>query len=91
MNKVEAAGQLIQRAVELSEFDVRYKPRDTINAQVLAYFIAEFTPSKEQHSEVQGVKQWVFHVDGSSMQHAGGIGLVLHSLEGDHLEYAVCL
>ena len=52
MNKLEAVGQLIQRAVELSEFDVWYKPRDTIKAQVLAYFIAEFTLSKEQHSEV---------------------------------------
>ena len=56
MNKLETVRQRIQRAVELSEFDVRYKPRDTIKAQVLAYFIAEFTPSKEQHSEVQGVK-----------------------------------
>ena len=30
-------------------------------------------------------------MDGSSTQHAGGIGIVLHSLEGDHLEYAIRL
>ena len=43
MNKLEAAGRLVQWAVELSEFDVRYQPRKSIKAQVLADFIAEFT------------------------------------------------
>ena len=32
MNKLEAAGQLIQWAVELSEFDVRYQPWIAIKA-----------------------------------------------------------
>ena len=30
-------------------------------------------------------------MDGSSIQYARGIGIVLHSLEGDHLEYVFCL
>ena len=30
-------------------------------------------------------------MDGSSTQHAGGIRMLLHSPEGDHLEYVVCL
>ena len=32
MNKLEAAGRLIQSAVELSEFDIRYQPRNAIKA-----------------------------------------------------------
>ena len=40
MNKVEAAGRLIQWAIELSEFDIRYQPRNAIKAQALADFIA---------------------------------------------------
>ena len=44
MNKLEATGRLIQRAVELSKFDVRYRPREAIKAQVLADFIVKFTP-----------------------------------------------
>ena len=32
MNKLEAAGRLIQWAVELSEFDIRYQPRHAIKA-----------------------------------------------------------
>ena len=31
-NKLEAAGRLIQWAVELSEFDIRYQPRHAIKA-----------------------------------------------------------
>uniref|UniRef100_A0A2N9FYM4 RNA-directed DNA polymerase n=1 Tax=Fagus sylvatica TaxID=28930 RepID=A0A2N9FYM4_FAGSY len=41
MNKPDAAGRLIQWAVELSEFDIEYHPRQAIKAQALADFIAE--------------------------------------------------
>ena len=51
MNKLEAAGRLIQWAVELSEFDVKYKPRKAIKAQVLVDFIAKFTPAKEDEDQ----------------------------------------
>ena len=44
MNKLEAAGRLIQWAIELSEFDVKYQLRNAIKAQALADFIAEFAP-----------------------------------------------
>ena len=54
MNKLEAAGQLIQWVVELSEFDVRYRSREVIKAQVLADFIAEFTPAINHQDEDQG-------------------------------------
>ena len=40
--------------MKLSEFDVRYKPREAIKDQVLADFIAEFTFTKED--EDYGVK-----------------------------------
>ena len=32
MNKLEAVGRLIQWAVELNEFDIRYQPRHAIKA-----------------------------------------------------------
>ena len=52
MNRLEAVGQLIQWAIELSEFDIRYQPRSTIKAQALAFFIAEFTPNHGELNEV---------------------------------------
>ena len=89
MNKLEAAGRLIQWAVELSEFDIKYQPRHAIKAQALADFIAEFTLSCDDEGEVN--KKWVVHVDGSSTQYTGGIGVVLQSPEGDKLKHKVHL
>ena len=90
MNKLEVAGRLIQWAVELSEFDIKYLLRHAIKAQALANFIAEFTPS---HNDLEVVedKKLIIHVDGSSTQYAGGIGVVLQSPEGDKLTYKVRL
>ena len=48
MNKLEATGRLIQWAVELNEFDIRYHPRKAIKAQALVDFITEFTPAHDQ-------------------------------------------
>ena len=56
MNKLEAAGWLIQWAIELSESDVRYKQREAIKAQVLADFIAKVTPTSSKQDEDYGAK-----------------------------------
>ncbi|XP_030964751.1 uncharacterized protein LOC115986022 [Quercus lobata] len=87
MNKLEAAGRLIQWAIELSEFDIRYQPRNVIKAQPLLDFIAEFTPGHGDLDEGKEAKTWIVHVDGSSTLYAGGIGVVLRSPEGDKLKY----
>ena len=63
MNKLEVAGQLIQWAVELSEFDIRYQSRNATKAQALADFITEFTPSHGDLDKMEGNKTWVVHVD----------------------------
>ena len=43
MSSPEAAGRMALWAVELSEFDIRYRPRTAIKGQVVVDFIAEFT------------------------------------------------
>ena len=77
--------------MELSEFDIWYQLRNAIKAQALADFIAEFTPSYEDLDRREDNKKWVVHVDGSSTLHAGGIGIVLQSPEGDKLKHKVHL
>ena len=37
---------LMKWAIELSEFDVRYKPKTAIKGQVLADFLMEFTSTE---------------------------------------------
>ena len=56
MNKLEAVGRLIQWAVELSEFDIKYHSRHAIKAQALADSIAEFTPSCDDLEVVEDNK-----------------------------------
>ena len=73
MNKLEATGRRIQWAVELSEFNIRYQPRNAIKAQALADFITEFTPSYDDFGKMENSKKWLIHLDGSSTLHAGGI------------------
>ena len=91
MNKLEAVGRLIQWAIKLSKFDLRYQPRNAIKAQALVDFIVEFTSSHGSLDGVEDVKTWVVHMDRSSMLYAGGMGVVLHSPEGDKLKNKVHL
>ena len=44
LHKLETYGRLIEWVIELSEFDIKYKPRTAVKGQILADFIMEFTP-----------------------------------------------
>ena len=43
MSSLEAARRMALWAIELSEFDVRYRPRTAMKGQVVADFIAKYT------------------------------------------------
>ena len=43
MSSPEAAGRMVLWSIELSEFDIQYRPRTVIKGQVIADFIAVFT------------------------------------------------
>ena len=43
MSNPEAARQMVLWVIELSEFDVQYRPHTAIKGQVVSDFIAEFT------------------------------------------------
>uniref|UniRef100_A0A2N9HRX3 Uncharacterized protein n=1 Tax=Fagus sylvatica TaxID=28930 RepID=A0A2N9HRX3_FAGSY len=92
MNKPDAAGRLIQWSIELSEFDIDYRPRTAIKAQALADFIAEFTSKDDEPTEdVEQTSKWTMNIDGSSTKDSGGVGVVLKSPEGDTIKQAVRL
>ena len=44
--KPETSGRLMKWAIELSEFDIRYKPKTAIKGQVLADFVMELTSAE---------------------------------------------
>ena len=89
MNKIDAAGRLIQWAIKLGQFDIKYRPRASIKAQVLADFITEFTyPYKEKEPLME---IWTIQTNGLAMKKVGGAGVVLIPPEGETLKYAVRL
>jgi ribonuclease HI len=91
MNKPDAAGRLIQWAVELSEFNIEYHPRQAIKAQALADFIAEFTVTEDEPSKQKPDEEWEVEIDGSSVKGAGGVGIVFKTPEGHLLKHSTRL
>uniref|UniRef100_A0A2N9ERL6 Reverse transcriptase n=1 Tax=Fagus sylvatica TaxID=28930 RepID=A0A2N9ERL6_FAGSY len=87
MNKLDAAGRLIQWSIEMSEFHIDYRPRTAIKAQALADFIAEFTQPWKDEGEPEEGEAWTVNIDGSSTKEMSGAGVVLISLEKDKFEY----
>ena len=88
MNKPEAAGRMVQWAIELSQFDVEYRPRTVIKAQALADFITEFTNPEDANRQED---IWTINTDGSSTQQGGEAGIVITSPKNDVLKYGVQL
>ena len=65
MNKPEAAERMVQWAIELNQFDIKYHPRIAIKAQALAGFITEFTLPDED-GLTKKAERWTIQTDGSS-------------------------
>ena len=81
LHKPETSGRLMKWAIELSEFDIRYKPKTAIKGQVLANFVMEFT-SAEPADNAQmptDLPIWKLSVDGATNAQGSGAGLILTS------------
>ena len=89
MSSPEEAGRMALWAIELSEFDVRYRPQTAMKGQVVADFIVEYTQPGAEGAE--GQKLWIIHTGGSSNQHSGGAGVVMLTPEGDKIECMIRL
>ena len=76
-------------AIELSEFDIRYKLKTTIKGQILVDFIMEFTSAElaEATQPKFDLPIWRLSVDGATNAQGSGAGLILTSPEGIDIEY----
>ena len=89
MSNPEAASQLAPWAIELSEFDIRYRPQTGIKGQIVADIIAEFTSGEDMGAEESPL--WSIDTDESSNKQVGGAEVILLSLERDTVECMVHL
>ena len=91
LHKLETSGRLMKWAIELSEFDIRYKPKTTIKGQVLADFVMECSSAElaENAQTMTDLPIWKLSVDGASNEQGSGAGLILTSPEGIDIENAL--
>ena len=95
LQKPDASGRLVKRSVELSEFNLSYRPRWAIKAQALADFMVDRVEPGEEVQEEQPVKLenpkgvWLVMVDRSRSEQGSGARVVIRSPEGFEVSYAV--
>ncbi|KAL0706386.1 hypothetical protein Bca4012_072812 [Brassica carinata] len=97
LHKPKVLGRLAKWAVELGEYDIIFLPATAIKSQVLADFVAEFSPALlpalEQDARLRGKTkkegEWILHVDGSSNVRGAGVGIMLTSPTGNTASRAV--
>ena len=91
LHKPETSERLMKWAIEMSEFDIRYKLKTAIKGQVLADFVMEFTSAEPVRNAqtVADLSIWKLSVDGASNAQGSEAGLILTSPEGIDIEYAL--
>jgi hypothetical protein len=80
----EATGKNAKWAIELSMYDIVYKPRTIIKAQALSDFMAEWieiqTPPREN---------WTINFDGSLQLQGTRVGILVMSPKGESFKYVL--
>ena len=91
LHKPKTSRRLIKWALELSEFDIRYRPRTSVKGQVLANFIMEFTSVEpiETAQLTPNLPIWSLSIDGAANTQGSDAGLILTSLDGIDVEYSL--
>ncbi|XP_074346509.1 uncharacterized protein LOC141685296 [Apium graveolens] len=93
-----ASGRLVNWAIELSQFNIKFVSRTAIKAQALAEFVMQCTfpkstqPLPREMSPERtnsGTNSWKLYVDGSSTAERSGAGLILISPEGFTIQQAI--
>jgi hypothetical protein len=80
LNYRKATGKIRKWAIELSIYDIVYKPQMAIKAQVLSDFMAEWTETKSLPKERE-LKYCTINFDGSLQLQGAGAGILVTSPE----------
>nr|CAN69925.1 hypothetical protein VITISV_027208 [Vitis vinifera] len=91
LHKPDLTGRMLQWAIELSEFGIEFQPRLSMKCQVMADFVLEYSRRPGQSQKQNEQEWWTLWVDGASHSSGSGVGLLLQSPTGEHLEQAIRL
>ena len=80
----EATGRIVEWALELSIFGLKFESTSTIQSRALAEFIAEWTPTPDEETREtiipgkEASQEWILYFDGAfSLQGAGASVLLV--------------
>ncbi|XP_057761348.1 uncharacterized protein LOC130981714 [Arachis stenosperma] len=85
LQKPDLAGRMMTWSIELSQYDIRYEPRQAIKAQAMADFLVEVAGDPAEDTTTR----WKLHVNGASNQAFGGAGIILESPAGVVYEQSI--
>ncbi|XP_071708662.1 uncharacterized protein [Rutidosis leptorrhynchoides] len=93
----EKSRRMAKWSIELGEHDIDFQARHSIEAQVLADFMAETTETNEENYSTFAqiitptieTKEWKLFTDGASSSDGSGVGLMLINPEGQEFTYAL--
>ena len=82
-------GRIAKWGTQLGSFDIRYRPWNAVKGQVLADFVAEFSPKNDMEMvcHVEN-RSWRVFVDGALNVMGAGVGIVIITPEGIRLEHS---
>ena len=79
----EATGRIVEWALELSSFGLKFESTATIQSRALAEFIAEWTPTPDEEIPETSIpvkeasKEWLMYFDGAFSLQGAGAGVLL--------------
>jgi hypothetical protein len=88
LNNREVTRKIAKWAIELSIYDIVYKPRTPIKAQALRNFVAEWTEMQTPHKERE-LEYWTINFDGSLQLQGTGAGILVTSPKGESFKYVL--
>ena len=89
LKRSDFTGRIAKWGTRLGSFDIRYRPRSSVKGQVLADFIAEFTPKNDGKIICNAeIRPWKVFVDGASNAMGAGAGIVIITPKGIRLEHS---
>jgi hypothetical protein len=86
LNNKDATGKIAKLTIELSIYDIVYKPRIAIKAQALSDFVAEWTEMQTPPKEKE-LEYWTINFDGSLQLQNVGAGILITSFKKESFKY----
>ena len=90
LQSCRSSGRLGKWAVELSQHFIEFEKETSIKSQVLADFVADWTPSQNLSKEKRQ-PEWIIHYDGTWGFAGAGVAAIITSLSRVKMRYTARL